>query len=385
MDMPSAFNWDFDLHLPRYTGTSLSEYWFNFILMNIVFFVVYQRKDSKQQRKISWLLVILFLLYAFWDTDYFSFARTFYEGLDDFRDPIYQYISNLSFNSYLIFRLWIWGGGLYITYLTAKKLNLNPNTFLYVFTIFFLLTFSYARVSLGMALYFYGLSFLIIPHSNILKKYIAVFILFFLAFLAHRSILILIVLAPVSLVKLTKKRLILIILLSPIVIFATKYILGSIIAGALLAGNNSEFAKSAHGYAASKIQMTFNWKWELITTLRYYSFYVSIAFALWKFYFSKDSIKPSRDISKYLTISFFIILIAVTILCVAGNQIMGLWIIGYRYLYMAGIPLCFIITYLYQNRFITNKVLSRLLLLPFLYSELFMIGKIITLQFGKIQ
>ena len=37
MDTPSAFNWDFDLHIPRYTGTALSEFWFNFILMNAIF------------------------------------------------------------------------------------------------------------------------------------------------------------------------------------------------------------------------------------------------------------------------------------------------------------------------------------------------------------
>lgn len=380
----SAFNWNFDLNIPRPDGTSLSEFWFCLILMNAVFLIAYLLKDSKTTRKLSWCSVVLFCLYAFWDTDYFSFGRTFYKGFEDFRDPIYYYISLFSFGSYIIFRLYVWGGGLLLAYLTAKRLNLNENIFIYVFAVFFMLTFSYARVSLGMAFYFYGLSFLIINKGYFPTRILIALALFALAFSAHRSILVLIALSPLAFFKLTKKKVIIILLAMPFVIMGVKYVLGGIISGYLLADNSSEFAKSAHGYAASKIQVSFNWKWELITTLRYYSFYVALGYAIWRLYFRKNDKVCSEAISRYLTLTLFIVLIAITILGIGGNQMQGLWVIGYRYLYMAGIPLCLIITYMYQNRFCSSKVMNRLLLLPFLYGELFMIGKIITLQFGKL-
>ncbi|MDE6486458.1 MAG: EpsG family protein [Muribaculaceae bacterium] len=384
MDLPSAFNWNFDLHIPRPTGTSLSEFWFCFVLMNFVFLIVYLLKDSKTTRQLSWCSVLLFCLYAFWDTDYFSFARNFYHGLKDFRDPIYYYISLLSCGSYIIFRLFVWGAALIFVYLTAKRLKLNENLFIYVFTIFFMLTFSYARVSLAMALYFYGASFLVVNKGNILRRLCIAAGMFALAYISHRSVLVLIALSPLVFFKLTKKRVLLILLTTPFVIMGVKYVLGGIISGALLADNSSEFAKSAQGYASSKIQIAFNWKWELITTLRYYSFYIALGYAIWKFYFRKNNKVCSEAISRYLTLTLFIVLIAITILGIAGNQIIGLWVIGYRYLYMAGIPLCLIITYMYQNKFCSYKVMNRLLLLPFLYGEIFMLGKIITMQFGKM-
>lgn len=384
MDMPSAFNWGFDLHIPRYTGTALSEFWFNFILMNVIFFIVYIYRNRMCPRNISWLLILVFCLYAFWDTDYFSFANVFYRGLNHFRDPIYKYISFFSFGSYLIFRFWIWGVGLWLVYNTAKRFGLEMNVLCYVFAIFFMLTFSYARVSLAMALYFFGLSFLIIRDRNIIERAIIVVLTFLCAYMAHRSILVLIAISPVACLKLTKRRVILIACFSPIIILGVKYILGAIIAGAL-AGSSSEFARSAQGYASSKISVAFNWKWELITTLRYWSFYVALLYILWVFFFKnrgKEHYYPS-GVQALLTITCAIVLIAVTILSISGNKLLGLWVVGYRYLYMAGIPICLLLTYMYQNALVSEKTLNRILLLPFLYAELFILGKIITLQFIK--
>ena len=60
---------------------------------------------------------------------------------------------------------------------------------------------------------------------------------------------------------------------------------------------------------------------------------------------------------------------------------LGLWVIGYRYLYMTGIPICIIITYMYQTKLLSDKALKFILLPSLLYAELFIFGKILTLQF----
>lgn len=154
-EMPSAFNWNFDLRVPRYSGTSLSEFWFSFILMNGIFLLVYLLRNSSYPRRISWFAFLLFCLYAFWDTDYFSFANTFYRGLDNFRDPIYKYILLFSFGSYIVFRLWIWGIGLLLVYFTTKRYELDENIMCYVFTLFFMLNSRMPVLHWGW-LYFFG-------------------------------------------------------------------------------------------------------------------------------------------------------------------------------------------------------------------------------------
>lgn len=250
----------------------------------------------------------------------------------------------------------------------------------YIFTIFFMLTFSYARVSLGMALYFFGLSYLIIREGNIVKRLIIIVCSFLLAYMAHRSMLLPIIIAPLSLLKLTKRKIILIACLSPFIIVVIKYALSTIVLD-ILAGSSSEFAKSTQGYISSRITVKFNWKWELITTLRYWSFYIALLYALWIFFFKRSIENHSTEIRSLLTITLFIEIIAVAILIIGGNELQGLWVIGYRYLYMAGIPLCLILTHMYQNRLLSNKNLNRILLFPLLYAELFILGKIITIQF----
>lgn len=379
-DMPSAFNWDFDLHVPRYSGTALSEFWFNFLIMNIIFLLVSRYKFHSQEKKGLWFALLLFCLYAFWDTDYFSFARVFYEGLEDFRDPIYQYIAKISFGSYIVFRFWIWGGAILLVRDTAKRFKLNENNFCFVFTVFFLLTFSYARVSLGMALYFWGLSFLLIKDRAFFYRFFKVVVSFIFAYWVHRSMLVIILLTPLAFIKLTKKKIVFFAVLLPFIILSIQIVLGNIIAGALLSGEN-EFSQSALGYAQSAIEVSFNWKWELITTLRYWSFYIALIYILYIFFIKNKWKDCNSEIRSLLTLTLFIIIMAVTILVIAGNKILGLWVVGYRYLYMSGIPLCIIMSYLYQKNIFNIRELRLLLLFPFFYAELFILGKILTMQF----
>ena len=381
-EMPSVFNWNFDLHVPRLTGTSLSEFWFCFILMNGIFLLVYSLRYSYYSRRVTWLVFLLFCLYAFWDTDYFSFANNFYKGLDNFRDPIYKFISLLSFGSYIIFRLWIWGISLLLVYLTTKRYELNVNIMCYVFTLFYMLTFSYARASLGMALFFWGFSYMTIHDTTPFKKIIIIVTSFILSFMAHRSMLVLIIISPLSLLKLTKKSIIMIAMFFPLIIITTKFILSDVIVD-LFTENSSEFAINSKGFFNLKTTMSFNWKWELITTLRYWSFYITMIYAIYKFYFKEDIENCPKEMSAILTISMFVVIIAVAILIISGNKLLGLWVIGYRLLYMGGIPLCLLLTYMNQTQLLSDRGLNRLLLIPLLYGEYFLAGKILTLQFLK--
>lgn len=377
--MPSVFNLAFDLQLPRYTGVALSEFWFNFILMNLIFMFVYIYRNKKYPAIITWITILIFCLFAFWDTDYFSFARTFYNGLENFRDPIYKYFSYVSFDSYIIFRLYIWGIALFLVYKTSKRFDLNTNIMCFVFTLFFMLTFSYARASLGMAFFFYGLSYLIIPKEDKIRRFIVIAVCFFLAYCSHRSLAILIALSPLSLIKLSKKNFLMLLFCYPIIIIIIKVIFAEIASGYL--GEENEFAKAAHGYSTNSVELEFNWKWRIITTLRYYSFYLANILLVW-FLVIKNKINIPLEINRLLTFTTLIVLISLAILSIPSGINLGLWVIGYRYLYMTGIPFCILLAFSKQNKILPQKLYRLILIIAVLYGELFMLGKILVLQFA---
>ena len=379
-DNKSVFNLEFNMHEYHHIVT-LSEFWFVFIFINIVMFVGILIKRKKEQYGIYWSLIVLFCLFSIWEWDYFMLANAFYKGFKDFRDILYPYLTYVSFGSYIILRLWIWGTATLLVYLTGKRFHVNTNILFFVFTTFFLLTFSYARASLGMALYFYGLSFFIIKDKNGIIRLIIIAICFFLSYCAHRSLLILIAISPFCLFKPTKRSLVLILIFIPIFIIVIKTILAQIMNG-LLFDNTSSFAVSASKYTQLESIFNFNWKWALINHLRNWSFYVSLVFIIYKLYFSKTKIIISNAIKSLVSICIIIEILAITIIVLAGNEFLGLWIVGYRYLYMCGIPLCILATYSYCNKIITPKELIFIIILPaLLYMELFLGGKILTLQF----
>lgn len=378
-DNKSVFNLEFNMHEYHHIVT-LSEFWFVFIFINIIAFVGTLIKWKKEQYGLYWSLIVLFCLFSIWEWDYFMFADVFYKGLKNFRDILYPYFSYVSFGSYIVFRLLIWGTATYLVYLTGKRFKINTNVFFFVFVNFFLLTFSYARASLGMALYFYGLSFFIISDKNVIKRFFIVITCFFLAYCAHRSLLILILISPLCIFKPTKRSIFIILILVPILIILIKSLISQIMAGMLSDSSNS-FAVSATKYTQLESELNFNWKWALVNNLRNWSFYISLVYIIYKLYFNGKR-HICNAIKSLITICILIEIISITIINIAGNELLGLWIVGYRYLYMCGIPICILATYSYCNKVITYKELFYVIIAPaLLYMELFLGGKILTLQF----
>lgn len=353
------------------------QYIFNFILMNVIFFIAYAYKYRRQSAPITWVLIIVFLLFAYWDTDYFSFRQMFYTSLKGFRDPLYYYLSLISFNSYTIFRLIIWGTALLLFKKTSDRYGISPNIAAYVFSIFFLLTFSYARVSLGMAMYFYGLSFLIKPHpTNRFWGFVWGMLFVGCSYFGHRSLLVLIGLAPVALVKLNRKTLLILSVIGVVASGFATTLLSDLISGSLSVSDTMGAAgEAAEQYANIEIEMEYNWKFALMRNLRFYSIYIAMAYIAWKVGFSNAANKVVPEIKRLATISCAILIFSVSFLLAPS---WGADIIGYRYLYMVGLPICTIIAYLATNRLISKKMVSFLLLLAFLYSEGFIFGKILS-------
>lgn len=354
-----------------------NQYIFNFVWMNLVFIVAYFNRNRKAPIFFTWMLILIFVLYAFWDTDYFSFRYIFHTSLEGFRDPLYYYLSFISFDSYTIFRLLIWGTGLLLFHKTAKRFNLNSNYTAYIFVIFFLLTFSYARVSLGMALYFYGLSYLLKPNQqNQFGSYVWGLIFIGCSYFGHRSLMALILLTPIVFIKPNKKNLILILTFGVLVSGLAATLLSDIITGSLKLGDDFGGAgEAAEQYANIEVEMEYNWKFTLMRYLRFSSFYIAIAYAVWKSIFSQYSNVISIEIKKLILLSLCIMIFAISFMVLPS---WGAEIIGYRYLYMLGIPVCIMLSYFGAKNIASPRAIQLLLLLVFLYSEGFIFGKILS-------
>ena len=255
-----------DLNLLKQVEATQHQYIFNFVLMNVIFLLGFLFRKNRQTFFFTWLLILIFCLFAYWDTDYFTFRGIFYTSLADFRDPFYYYLGLISFNSYTVFRFYIWGLALLLLFKTSQHLKINRNTLAFVFPIFFLLLFSYARASLGMAMYFYGLSFLLVPKKNkTIISYIWGILFICFSYFGHRSMLLPIALTPLIFFNFNK-YVISVLLVIGFIIGRSAETLLSMASLEGLPIESSVFKAASEGfeaYAAKDTVVEYNWKYTL--------------------------------------------------------------------------------------------------------------------------
>ncbi len=327
--------------------------------------------------------MLFFCVFAYWDIDYFGLYGDFLimNRGGAHRDVIYPWLVKISFGSYTLFRFYIWGIAELLFYKAVKLLGLDRNLTIYVMIMNFMLLFSYARASLGMSFYFYGITCFAMSKSK--GKGVLVMLLCFLfSYFSHRSMLILIALTPLFFVKLNTRRLI----LFGIVFFAaliplSRYILLSSASGDALVGGDefSEFNAAAQQYANydESYLREDNWKFTLIKRLRNLSVIVGVVLSAFIILRKKNKIFVDAYMNRLLMLSIGIVLVAITFLIQTSSY--GSEIIGYRILYMAGIPVVLMLSYLYENGLCSWKTLHWAFLPSILFQEGFIIGKIISL------
>ena len=151
-----------NLFFPEQTSTLIA---FNVIILLLVYLSCKSVMNAPfylEKSKCRWiaLSLLLFSLFSFYNTDWFHY-QTLYEPLKlDYvthLEPIYYFIAQkLSFD-YISFRLIVWGGGLVLILRIMKNLPISYGLSLFLFAMISLPKYSYSRVSLAMALVFYGL------------------------------------------------------------------------------------------------------------------------------------------------------------------------------------------------------------------------------------
>lgn len=352
------------------------EFWFSFMFFNVAMLVSFICARKKKESVFVWVIALLFCVYAFWDTDYYSFRYIYFHLTSSFRDPLYYYLAYISLGSYSIYRLIIWGVAMLLFYKTCNRFGVSKNLSVYIFVVFFLLTFSFARASLGMTLYFYGLSCLLKPNVNNRRASCFNGIVFIcLSYLGHRSMLPLILLTPLAYIHLTKKRVFILGCIFPVIVVAIRLVLQYFIKdNYAMGGQLSEFSDAVRGYATVR-DFELNWKFKLITVLRNMSHYVLCLYLLWSVWLKKQSIMIPPYIKGFVTMSVVISIIA---LALSLSDVGVASVTSKRYLYMTGIPLCISLAYTVQKGLCSWRMLNVLLMVSVLWAEGYFIGKIIS-------
>ena len=150
---------------------------FDIAIYLIVVIIFYRNLKSPRYKltKVSHLLVffllLIFCLFPYFSGDYFHNMEGYYyvlKGEGTSVEDIYSLIANVVGENYTLFRMVTWGVSLFLVFRAFKRLDVSTDLCLMCFAILGILKFSYARVSIAMALMFYGLSWLIKPNKKIL-------------------------------------------------------------------------------------------------------------------------------------------------------------------------------------------------------------------------
>lgn len=362
--------------------SELTDQWIVAILMNLLFFVSFIYRKSRRFNLMPWILFLSLCVFSFWNRDYFGLREEFLDPTKKgFRDFLYPYLVDFSFDSYSVFRFYIWGAAILAYYEVSKRFKINSNIAIYTLSIFFVLTFSYARASLGMAMFFWGFSYLIIDDQKLPVRLSKAVVLYGFAFMAHRSMAILIAISPVAmLLSLNKRNMMILVALLPVLGVVISKVLDYSSAGGDFGGEGMEsFSKSAKSYSTLKNVVEMNWKFALVSNLRTYTIYA--AAVLIAYYFLKKRINRliPQEMKKLSIQAILIVFIAAIIAVVALDNQFGLNVVSYRILYMAGIPLSLLLAYSYQYNLIPPKVVNALLIATLIYDEGWILGKILSL------
>ena len=212
-----------------------------FINLVLLFSVFLLQKQSlrfpfivpKPRRLLSIVLMFVFILFSFWGQDWFHYLEAYPNlclGERGHMEEVYVWIAQHLSVGYISFRFAVWGTGFILLLLTIERLPLKKDLILLFFGSIWIIWFSYARVSLGLALVFWGLAVLYYPYrsSKFLSRILAIAAIA-VSFIFHKSTFVLVIAAVLTILSLRLKRQLFILLIVISIPFIVLYIRNNIV------------------------------------------------------------------------------------------------------------------------------------------------------------
>ena len=156
-------------------------------------FSLYTDLYNQNKARSYFFLIFLFCMFSMWASDWYHYLEEFemvksYGALHINLESFYIWLIESVCTNYMQFRFIIWGAAVYILYLLFRRISLPLELLIFVFCGIWLIWFSYARVSLAMALIFLGYSLWYKPIGTrkLLSRCIAIAVMCS-AFFFHKS------------------------------------------------------------------------------------------------------------------------------------------------------------------------------------------------------
>ena len=314
--------------------------------------------------KLFILFFAAFVVFYCINPDYFSYrewlnvANFDLWGKEKFYSYTILFCQSLPFDyPYEVFRLIVWGGAVFIVYYTFRMYRemLLPGMAMLFLFVFYSNTFCYARASLAMAVYFFGIALYLLRDAKTLKFLgigIALSSYFF-----HHELLIGIAALPCLLIPFESKKgtfLSVILLIAAIIVIS--YVSTHLTIFDDMFGDD-ELSSKIEGFSDGE-----QGKFRLSTLVKYLNYFYPlylIAICFWK-----KRVPPS--IAGMYRIAFAIILVSVAFMFVFGLRS----VFSYRVLYISMIPLALLIGYCYCNGYFKNWQLCTMLFLSLLSNSI---------------
>lgn len=351
---------------------------FSTFLFTILFIYALLNKTSINTNTPSLLfvhaLIMIFCVLAFWDTDYYGYIKSL--RVIDFRfpnaeqrthlEPLYVWIAYFVNVNYTLFRLCIWGVSYVLFLKTLQNLDIYYKQAIALFIVYFLLIFSYARVSLGMASLFYGVSLLLKSDKRYIVNTCLGVAMLFLAYSAHKSMFVAIAIFPLIFIRFNKYTL----LFVTITLIAVAVLVGGNIISDLLFTNT---VSSEYGEFIQERATDYFTSDSKARGIAYQSIYlIQIVSLVLPIVFCYANATVSKYVSTNFTLRCFVNYS--TLLLLIGISL-GLILsfsspLSYRFMYMAYIPNMIVLCTLYKNQVLPRGVYNWFFLLFALYSLL---------------
>lgn len=176
-----------------------------------------QKRNSVFKKTRAWGSFMLFAtvcLFSFYDTDWFHYqeileqfkdTRFIEYGVNTHLEQGYIDIAKIVNYDYILFRLVVWVGALFIFCITANRFNLRLDTSLFCL-LPFIIFFTYGRVTLTMAIAFFLFSYIVKPtkHTKWIIIIVASLLIWYTTSTLHKSSIILIPALILSILPLRK-------------------------------------------------------------------------------------------------------------------------------------------------------------------------------------
>ena len=340
------------------------------LYMAVFVYAVWKMSSSaknKQKAKVSGLFSVFFALYAVFyciNPDYFNYREWLdvisfdLWGKEKFYLLTVLLCQNLPFDyPYEVFRLIVWGGAVFIAYNTFrmyKDLILPGFTLLLLF-VFHAGVFSYARASLAMAVYSFGIAFCLLHDKKTLKLLGLGIALS--SFCFHHELLLGIAVLPCLFIPFERKSFsFLSIFMLIIVVFAISFVSSNLQIFDLLFDNDDISSKVEH--FNNKEQGVFR----VSTFVSYLKYFYPLCLLMISFWRKK----APRSIIGMYRITYGIMMMSIAFMVVFGLRS----VYTYRTMYISIIPASLLISYGYNNGYFKKRQLIIMMIIVLLANSI---------------